>query len=353
MRVPIAPLESRVTGNAAGGEGVTLDANVRASLCMALSMTGFACGDALVKSLDGRLPTAQVMFVRGVILCALIVPVLWRRGLLPRLGEARHRLVLARAVVELGATVLFLAAIVRLPFASISAILQSLPLAVTLGAALFLGEVVGWRRWIAILVGFGGVLLVVRPGSAAFEPATLLVVACVGFAAARDLFTRMLPPAIPSLLVTAVTCLVATGAGGLWGLVARDWVAMTGAELAALGACAACLFVGYQFIVLAMRGGEIAYVVPYRYTSLLVAVVLGALFFDEIPDGWTFAGAATIVATGLFSLYRELAVKRRARVTRAVVPAGTGVALPTVPPPPSSSSPGVGAGTSVPRPPPP
>ncbi len=305
-----------------------LDANVRASLCMSLSMTGFACGDALVKSLDGRLPTGQIMLMRGLMLGVLIVLVLWRRGLLPRLGEASHPLVFARAFAELAATVVFLAAIVRLPFASISAILQSLPLAVTLGAALFLGEPVGWRRWLAILVGFGGVLLIVRPGSAGFEPASLLVVACVGFAAARDLFTRVLPPAIPSLLVTTVTSIVATVAGGLWCLVARDWVPMTNVELLTLAGCSVCLFFGYQFIVLAMRTGEIAYVVPYRYVSLLVAVALGAIFFGEIPDAWTIAGAAVIVATGLFSLYRELVVKRRARVTRGIVPAGSGVAAP-------------------------
>ena len=307
---------------------MTLDPNVRASLCMMLSMTGFACGDALVKSLDGRLPTGQIMLVRGLMLTALIAFLLWRRGLLARLGEANHRWVYARSVAELAATVAFLIAIVRLPFASVSAILQALPLAVTLGAALFLAEPVGWRRWLAILVGFGGVLLIVRPGSSAFEPASLLVVACVGFAATRDLFTRVLPAAIPSLLVTTVTCLVATAAGALWCLVARDWVAMTGTELATLAGCAVCLFFGYQFIVLAMRTGEIAYVVPYRYTSLVVAVALGAIFFDEVPDAWTVAGAGVIVATGLFSLYRELVVRRRARVTRGVVPAGSGVAVP-------------------------
>ena len=304
------------------------DANVRASLFMSLSMTGFACGDGLVKSLDGRLPTAQVMLVRGLLLCALLGLLLWRGGLLRRLGEAVHPLVIARAFAELAATVVFLIAIVRLPFASVSAILQSLPLAVTLGAALFLGEPVGWRRWLAILVGFAGVLLIVRPGGADFEPAALLVVACVGFAAARDLFTRVLPPAIPSLLVTAATSLVATVTGGFWLLAARDWVTMTGGEWLTLAAGAVCLFFGYQFIVLAMRTGEIAYVVPYRYVSLLVAVTLGAVFFGEIPDGWTIAGAAVIVATGLFSLYRELVVKRRARITRGVVPAGSGVAVP-------------------------
>ena len=273
---------------------------------MVLAMTGFVVNDALVKSLDGRLPNAQIMLVRGALLGAMIGAVLWRRRLLHRLGDVLHPLVLARAGGELLGTVFFLAALVRLPFATIAAILQSLPLAVTLGAALFLGEPVGWRRWLAILIGFGGVLLIVRPGGAGFEPATLLMLACVASAAARDLFTRALPPALPSLLVSAATTLVVSLAGALWCLLARDWVAMTGRELATLAAASLCLFAGYQFIVLAMRGGEVAHVVPYRYTSLVIAVLLGLLFFGEVPDGWTVAGASIIVATGLFALYREL-----------------------------------------------
>jgi len=306
---------------------MTVDTNVRASLYMILGMTGFVCGDVLVKSLDGRLPNGQIILVRGVLLGAVLGVVLWRRGLLSRLDEAHHRGCYARSFAELGGTVMFLAALERLPFASISAILQALPLAVTLGAALFLGEQVGWRRWLAIVIGFGGVLLIVRPGSESFEPAALLMVACVCFAAARDLFTRALPPSIPSLLVTAMTSLVATIAGAVWVLLARNWVSMRVDEVVTLAGCAACLFVGYQFLVLAMRTGEIAYVVPYRYVSLLIAIALGALLFDEYPDGWTITGAGIIVATGLFSLYRELAGRRRACVTRGVVPVANGVAV--------------------------
>jgi len=294
---------------------------------MMLSMAGFVANDALVKSLDGRLPFGQVMLVRGALLGALIGVLVWRQGLFARAREALHPMVIARSGGELLGTVFFLAALTRLPFATISAILQALPLAVTLGAAIFLGEKVGWRRWTAILIGFGGVMLIVRPGSVRFEPATLLVVLTVCFAAARDLFTRSLPPALPSLLVSATTTVLIALAGLLWCVVARDWTPMTGRELGTLAAAAFCLFFGYQFIVLAMRSGDVAYVVPYRYTSLLFAIAIGFAFFDETPDAWTLAGAAVIVATGLFTLYREL-VSRRAIAARAAIPAGTGVALP-------------------------
>ena len=289
---------------------------------MVLAMAGFVVNDALVKSLGDRLPFAQIMFVRGALLGVLIGVLIRRHGLVGRVRETLHPMVLARALGELLATVTFLLALTRLPFATIGSILQALPLAVTLGAALFLKEPVGWRRWTAILVGFGGVLLIVRPGSIAFEPATLLVVLTVAFAATRDLCTRSLPPALPSLLVSGATTVLISLAGLLWCVVGRAWTPMTGTEVGTLVAASGFLFVGYQFIVLAMRSGDVAYVVPYRYTGLLFAIAIGLVFFDEVPDAWTLVGAAIIVATGLFSLYRELAKRR------AVVPPATGVAAP-------------------------
>ena len=310
---------------------MTLEPNVRASLCMMLSMAGFVVNDALVKSLADDVPYAQILLVRGGLLGLLIGLLIWRRGLAHRLREARHPMVLARATGELLGTVTFLAALTRLPFATISAILQALPLAVTLGAALFLKEAVGWRRWTAILIGFGGVLLIVRPGSIAFEPATLLVVLTVCFAAARDLCTRALPPALPSLLVSGATTLLIAVAGLLWCIARRNWTPMDTGDVGTLAAAAFCLFFGYQFIVLAMRTGDVAYVVPYRYTSLLFAIAIGLVVFGEVPDAWTIAGAAVVVATGLFTLYREL-VSRRARATRAVVPPAAGVAAPDAAP---------------------
>lgn len=287
---------------------------------MMLAMAGFSCNDATLKTLDGALPSGQVLAVRGAFAVLFILPLLWRQRLIGRLSEAMTPIVLFRAMMELGGTLAFLAALVHLPFASISAILQSLPLAVTLGAALVFREPVGWRRWLAIIVGFGGVLLVVRPGAESFQAVSLLVVLAVVFAAARDLSTRAMPAALPSSLVSASTVLVVTVGGACLVFAKGNWIPMDGGQLRTLAMASGFMLIAQQFIVLAMRSGDVAFVVPFRYTNLLWAIVLGLWLFDEVPDAWTLSGAAVIVATGLYALYRE--TRRRAEGVAPVLPPG-------------------------------
>lgn len=280
---------------------------------MVLAMAGFTINDALVKSLGGELPTAQVMAVRGLSLSVLIAALIWQQGLLPRIKEAFIPLVGFRAAMELAATFLFLSALTSLPFANISAILQALPLAVTLGATLFFSEPVGWRRWLAISIGFMGVLIIIRPGTEGFQFTSILVIISVLFAAARDLSSRALPKALPSLLVSAATALLVTVFGFTLLLIDGNWVALEIQHMKVLVLASVFLFFGYQFIVLAMRTGEVSYVVPYRYTSLLWSIFLGYLFFAEVPDALTLFGSAVVVSMGLFTLYRELLSARLAR----------------------------------------
>jgi len=287
--------------------------NIRASLYMMLSMLGFTVNDLLIKTLNGSLPTPQIMWIRGGFLTALIILIVWRRGLLPRWREGLTVRVGLRGVFEGGATLLFLTALVQLPFANIVAILQSLPLAVTVGAALFLAEPVGWRRWLAIMVGMIGVLIIIRPGMDGFNIASILVLLSVVFAAARDLVTRRLPSALPSLLVSGYSAVFIALLGMVITLITRDWQPMNSTHILTLAAASCFLFFGYQFIVLSMRTGEIAYVVPYRYTGLLWAIIFGYLIFDEVPDEYTLLGSAIVVLMGLYTLYRELIVARRAQ----------------------------------------
>lgn len=287
-----------------------LSDNIRSSLFMMLSMAGFVINDLFIKSLDGMLPVSQVMWLRGAMLSALILIIIWKRGLLPRYREVLHPIILLRSILECGATVLFLSALVKLPFANLSAILQSLPLAVTLGAALFLAEPVGWRRWLAIAVGFVGVLIIIRPGLDGFDTASILVLISVLFAAARDLITRRLPSKLPSLLVSASTAVFITLYGMLVTLGQGSWQPVASVQLLVLFCAAIFLFFGYQFIVLSMRLGEVAYVVPYRYTSLLWAIVFGYWVFDEVPDKYTVIGSIIVVSMGLFTLYREVQISK-------------------------------------------
>ena len=273
---------------------------------MVLAMAGFIFNDALVKSLNGELPTTQIMAVRGLSLSVLIAVLVWQQRLLPRVKEAFIPLVGFRAAMDLAAMFFFLSALTSLPFANISAILQALPLAVTAGAILVFAEPVGWRRWLGIAIGFMGVLIVIRPGLEGFEFASVLVVISVFFAAARDLASRALPAALPSLLVSAATAVLVTVFGFAMWLIQGNWIALEFRHLKVLLPASVFLFFGYQFIVLAMRTGDVSYVVPYRYTSLLWSIFLGYVFFTEVPDTLTLVGSAVVVSMGLYTLYREL-----------------------------------------------
>ena len=299
-----------------------LSANVRASLYMMLSMMGFTINDMFIKSLDGELQVGQIMAIRGSILLLIVFVIIWQQGLLRRLRELLVPTVLYRSIMEVCATLAFLTTLQALPFATIAAILQALPLAVAVGAAVFLGEPVGWRRWIAIAVGFVGVLIIIRPGLGGFQAMSLLVLLSVFFAAARDLFTRRLPAGLPSLLVSGATTFAIASAGVAITSSTGTWQSVTPQQIGIMAMAACFLFFGYQFIVMAMRTGEVAYVVPFRYTSLVWAIGLGYVVFNEIPDTLTLAGSAIVIAMGMFTLYREIVTGRRTVTSTSANAAG-------------------------------
>jgi drug/metabolite transporter (DMT)-like permease len=182
-------------------------------------------------------------------------------------------------------------------------------LAVTLAAAVFFGEPVGWRRYLAIAVGFAGVLIIVRPGSEGFTVYSLWAMASVGFVVLRDLATRRLSAAAPGPAIVFATSLAMTLTAGAL-TAATEWRPMEIQSLASLSGSALFLLVGYHFSVNSMRTGEIGFVQPFRYTLLIWATLLGIVMFGEWPDFWTLLGGAIVVATGLFMFYRERRVIR-------------------------------------------
>jgi len=250
----------------------------------------------------------QAMLIRGVFATAMIFVLAWNRGALARPRQLLHPTMALRAVCEMMATVCFLAALAHMPLANTSAVLQALPLAVTMGAALFLGEAVGWRRWLAILFGFTGVMIIVRPGLDGFTVYSLLALGSVVFAAARDLITRYIPGDVPSLLVSTTTALMVTLCGGFLTAVSGHWTPVSTGSLGLLLLTAVLLLVGYHFIIISIREGDISFVAPFRYTALIWALALGYLVFGEVPGPAMIAGASFIVLSGLYALYREQVV---------------------------------------------
>lgn len=286
--------------------------NLRAILLMIVAMAGFAIEDMFIKSVADRLPAGQILIILG--LGGALIFALWaaRQGHSVFTRTFVTPTILLRNIGEAIGTMGFVLAITLTPLAEASAILQATPLAVTLGAALFLGEAVGWRRWGAILAGFCGVLLIIRPGLDGFEPASLFAVQGVLGLAIRDLATRVVPKDIPTTQLSAYGFFTVAPVG-LAMLAFQQPPAMpNGWEATQLLLALLIGVLGYYAITAAMRIGDVAVVTPFRYTRLVFALIIGYFVFAETPDQTTLIGASIIIGSGLYTLYRE----RKAAVAR-------------------------------------
>jgi drug/metabolite transporter (DMT)-like permease len=296
---------------------------MRGSLLMAVAMAGFSVTDVISKFLTAEMNFGQVMLLRGLFAAVLVCALAVHQRVLRPLRVLLVTPVLLRMIGEVGGTMLFLAAITHLPLGNVSAIIQSQPLVITLGAVLILGEQVGWRRWLAMIAGFAGVLIVVRPGVAGFNQFTLLALGAVAFYALRDIATKQIPAEIPALFVTLLTTVVVMAAGGLAMIPLGGFAAPSGHGLALLALAALLMLIGYQCIILALRAGDLSAVAPFRYTQLLWAMLFGYLVFGDAPDAAMVAGATVIVLSGIYTFHRE-SVRNRplASNTPAVPPDG-------------------------------
>lgn len=290
---------------------MALNDNLKGALLMSLAMASFNFNDAMIKLVTGDLTTGQIMFIRGVMTSALILVVAWRMGALRPARQLLDRWMALRTAGEIVGTVTYVHALSMIPLPNAAAILQALPLAVTMGAALFLGEKVGWRRWLAILVGFLGVMIIIRPGAEGFSSASLLVVGAVIGAATRDLATKKIDPAVPSLMISLIAAISITVAGALMIGATGTWKPVSNHNFLILAFGSVMLFAGYQTIIMAMRTGEISFIAPFRYTSLIWAIGLGIVLIGEMPDRWMLWGSAVVVVAGLYAFYRETVTQRR------------------------------------------
>src|SRR3954451_13048078 len=272
---------------------------------MASAMAAFTINDAITKAVSAEMNFGQVMLVRGLFAIVLIATLALHQRALRPLRTLMTTAVVLRVAGEIGGTILFLAAIVNLPLANTTAILQVLPLAITLGAALTFGEPVGWRRWLAIAAGFIGVLIIVRPGIAGFNQFSLLALISVAFCALRDLATKQIPVQIPSVFITLLMTVTVTTAGALILFPLGGWTPPSGRALGQLALAAVLVLIGYQCMIVALRSGDISAVAPFRYSALLWAMLLGYLMFGDKPDGMMLLGASIIVSSGLYAFYRE------------------------------------------------
>ncbi len=288
-----------------------LSDNARGAVYMMVAMAAFTLNDTAMKALTQGLPLFQAIAMRGTLtLCGLLLLARVMGQLQFRVPRRDGWVITLRSVAEVVSTVLFLAALMHMPLANISAIMQALPLAVTLAAAVLFKETIGWRRMTAILIGFGGVLIIIRPGPQGFDIWSLMGLASVAIVVVRDLSTRWISRSVPSVMVAVWSSASVTGAAYIASLF-TGWQPLVPGQALLVVAAAAALLVGYLFSVMVMRVGDIGFVAPFRYTALIWAILLGWLAFGTWPDGFTLFGAGLVVATGIFTLWRERKLKLR------------------------------------------
>jgi drug/metabolite transporter (DMT)-like permease len=285
--------------------------NMRGILVMNVSMAAFNLSDALTKLATKVLPLGETIFIRGLFAAAFVSVAVVATGTWRQASTLLDRRVASRLFGELGATLFYLAALVHVALPNVSAVFQATPLAMTAAAAFFLGEKVGPRRWAAIAVGFVGVLIIVRPGLDGFEPHSILVLISVGFVVVRDISTARLSRAVPTSLVTLSTAVAVS----LLGLAIApfesmvslhtEWVVPTPSQFVLLASAAGALLTGYVTLIEATKLAETAAIAPYRYVLLVWSFLFGLTLFGDLPDRWTLIGAAIVVATGLYTFYRE------------------------------------------------
>jgi drug/metabolite transporter (DMT)-like permease len=279
-------------------------ANRRGVIAMSAGMASFVANDAIVKVVSESLPSGQLIFLRGVFATVLLLAIVAGMGLLREVPRLRDRRVVLRAFLDSCATLTYLTSLFHLPIGNATAINMATPLFITLFAVIAFHEKVGGARWLAILTGFTGVLLVVQPSGAAFNAYALLCLGGTLLHASRDLMTRTIDRSIPSLLVTLSTAIAVTILSGLWSL-RQEWRPASGLDLARLAAASVFLSGGYFLLTIAMRSGEMSVIAPFRYAGLLFALLLGFVVWGDVPNALAWAGIALLVGAGLYVLHGE------------------------------------------------
>jgi drug/metabolite transporter (DMT)-like permease len=276
---------------------------LRGILCLVGSTIFFSVSDVITKMLADSLPAIEIAWLRYVTFALLVVPFVVANGGWGALRSTRPRLQVFRGLGTVGSALLFTASLPYLSVADATAIYFISPILITALSIPFLGEVVGWRRWTAAAFGLLGVLIVIRPGTSAFELAALLPLLGATSWAGAAIVTRVMSGSDKPLTTLVYSALVGLAVLSL--LLPFAWVTPTWREVA-LGLCVGILStIGHWLVVQAYRHASASTVAPFAYVQLIWAGALGYAVFGSFPDGWTATGAVVIALSGLYTAYRE------------------------------------------------
>lgn len=284
--------------------------NLRGIVFMLLSMVAFALADTLVKLASAFMTPPQVMFylMSGGLVLFTLLTFTEREKFLNKAAFAP--VVMIRYVAELVGMVGMIMALSQVPLSIVGAVTQAAPILVAVGAALFLGETVSWRRWTSICAGFLGVLIIIQPGAEGFDVSVLWAVLAMAGLAVRDLTTRIIPRDIGSASLATYTMMVSVPFSICWTWLQGDslfppdinwWVIL---PMTSLGA------IGYVLLIKSIRMAEVSVVTPFRYSRIIFLILLGVVVFGERPGLSVLAGAALVIASGIFIMWREQQINK-------------------------------------------
>ena len=284
--------------------------NFRGAIIMMVCMSAFVLNDAFVRLAGDSLPLAQILFIRGLITTVVLLAIAIYGGLFSSTVSKKDKwCIFFRSLAEALTTYFLLTAVLNMPFANVTAILQILPMTVTLAAAFVFKEKVGITRITLILIGFFGVLLIINPLVDGFNLYAIYALVAVFLITIRDLITRKISSTVPTLLPTV---------SASFGVLLFSVILLINTPLQPLNTqntlfiLSAAFFIifGYYTAVLVMRGGEISFISPFRYSAILFALILGLIFFDEKPDKTAFLGIVIVMLAGIFLMSRNSPIQK-------------------------------------------
>ena len=279
-------------------------ANLRGIGYMMLAQALFIGNDTLAKLASEHIPSTQIMALRGVFAILAILAIGWRMGALRHMRGMFEKRVIVRSILEAVVAIMFLTALAHIALGDITVINQMTPLFLVALSAVVLKEIVGWRRWTAVAVGFIGVVMIVRPSGEGINIFALLAIIVAALVAMRDLITRQISPAIPSAIV-ALAATLSVCALGFAGAAVQEWKPVDPQVGAYIVGSAVFVAGGNFFVVHALREAEVSVVAPYRYSAVLWALLIAFFVWGDVPDALAIAGMALVVGAGLYTAHRE------------------------------------------------
>ena len=286
-----------------------MSANLKSIILMIIGMGCLTLCDLLIKIASQTLPLGQVMIVFGVGSITVFLGLMRIKGVSVRLSPFTNSAVVLRNIGDLIAINGMCLALVFVPISTIGAVIQTVPLMVTAAAALFLGERVGKRRWLAIVIGFLGTLFIIQPGAANFDiTTTFVLIAAVGMAL-RDITTKLVREKFSTLLLSSYTSALFIISGSFLLIISGEASVPDIGMIAILAAMVASGSLGFFFTTKAVRLGDVSVVIPFRYTRILFSLAAGTLILSEQLNALMLFGSALTIFSGLYIWRREIVIQ--------------------------------------------